>query len=539
MDLNSVIEEEVRLLTIGATDEAVYDENYMNVRVDEIGEATITVTSVGKAINYRGATRTLDKRVYLTLRSWARQRKIRDNLDLFDIERISSCHILDDPVSRFGLDSFQLLDSIPYFNKRLTAVFRCATQYKKNAEQGIKPDLLTTFLDYVGLFMKFRTERIDVNLCKELTEIQEIESSSRSRFYAAARYLIKKEKTLKPNDVLDFSSIHVPEFVVVDKLGRGLFKHAYLARHKYTGSYHALLEINPESRGFKLYQRLYPNKTDTQILRVIQRDEFSATQLRQKVASPHVALMDLPRKGKHSDSEFYYIPTAPYKQTLESKLEDGALQVKIAIKYFGEICLALSACRDASIVHKDLKPANIGITKNGSILLCDFGRVDTFTGDNPHYRYPLHLKPPELVIAPYSETDINFTTEMNAWTAGAIFYQMLTGKTLFDRPELRADSDTDEYRNQNDLVNAAILAFRWKTSNQRKEVKSLLGSSRNAVYALESLDFCLSPHPTKRNFGISAGICMIRGIGSPYDTKRRRATWLEIDDVIQNRHIDD
>ena len=49
------------------------------------------------------------------------------------------------------------------------------------------------------------------------------------------------------------------------------------------------------------------------------------------------------------------------------------------------------------IVHKDLKPDNIGIDKNDDILLSDFGCTSMFSESSDcRYQYPLQLRPPEL-----------------------------------------------------------------------------------------------------------------------------------------------
>ena len=59
-------------------------------------------------------------------------------------------------------------------------------------------------------------------------------------------------------------------------------------------------------------------------------------------------------------------------ETLASRLERGPLPPEEALRYAVEIACALDAAHRRGVVHRDLKPGNIVLTKAGSKLL-DFG----------------------------------------------------------------------------------------------------------------------------------------------------------------------
>src|SRR5438270_5904314 len=59
-------------------------------------------------------------------------------------------------------------------------------------------------------------------------------------------------------------------------------------------------------------------------------------------------------------------------ESLERRLEKGALPLKQALEFTIQIAEALEKAHKNGIVHRDLKPANVMLTKSGAKLL-DFG----------------------------------------------------------------------------------------------------------------------------------------------------------------------
>src|SRR5262249_40365137 len=59
-------------------------------------------------------------------------------------------------------------------------------------------------------------------------------------------------------------------------------------------------------------------------------------------------------------------------ETLDCRVLKGALPMKQALEYGGQICEAMEKAHRAGIVHRDLKPGNIMLTASGAKLL-DFG----------------------------------------------------------------------------------------------------------------------------------------------------------------------
>src|SRR5207253_7441817 len=76
--------------------------------------------------------------------------------------------------------------------------------------------------------------------------------------------------------------------------------------------------------------------------------------------------------GAHQDAR-YIVCEFLDGETLRDRLDLGPVPARKAIDYTIQICRGLSAAHEKGILHRDLKPDNIFITKDGRIKILDFG----------------------------------------------------------------------------------------------------------------------------------------------------------------------
>src|SRR5262245_26284500 len=132
--------------------------------------------------------------------------------------------------------------------------------------------------------------------------------------------------------------------------------------------------------------------------------------------------------------------------TLRQLLRDNTLTPSQSTAFALQICDALEFAHRQNVVHRDVKPDNVLIDRNGTVKITDFGLVkllgvegQTLTESNlvvgtPHYMAPEQLERPREVD---HRADI--------YSLGVVLYEMLTRELplgRFEPPSRKAAVDT-------------------------------------------------------------------------------------------------
>jgi serine/threonine protein kinase len=110
---------------------------------------------------------------------------------------------------------------------------------------------------------------------------------------------------------------------------------------------------------------------------------------------------------------------------LRYKIESGTSE-RSAVRYLREISSALSAVHAKGVLHRDLKPGNIMLRKDGSIALIDFGlakrvKLETAITDKGEiFGTPYYMSPEQGHGAYVDERS-------DIYSLGAVFFELLTG----------------------------------------------------------------------------------------------------------------
>ena len=136
-------------------------------------------------------------------------------------------------------------------------------------------------------------------------------------------------------------------------------------------------------------------------------------------------------------------------ENLAERLQRGAMTVDEAIAVAKQISEALEAAHERGIVHRDLKPANIKITPDGRVKVLDFGLAKAMESTTQHLDVTSahELNSPTLAytgtevgvilgtaayMAPEQARGKAVDKRADIWAFGAVLYEMLTGKRLFE-----------------------------------------------------------------------------------------------------------
>jgi Tol biopolymer transport system component/tRNA A-37 threonylcarbamoyl transferase component Bud32 len=147
----------------------------------------------------------------------------------------------------------------------------------------------------------------------------------------------------------------------------------------------------------------------------------------------------------HQDGIDFLVMEFLEGETLADRLRKGPLPTEQVLKYGIEICEGLERAHKSGVVHRDLKPGNVMLTKTGAKLM-DFGLAKatatvapasslTMTISQPSADNPLTAQGTVLGTFQYMSPEQAEGKEADArsdiFALGAVLYEMATGKRAF------------------------------------------------------------------------------------------------------------
>ncbi|WP_437580109.1 serine/threonine-protein kinase [Sorangium sp. So ce887] len=226
------------------------------------------------------------------------------------------------------------------------------------------------------------------------------------------------EYPIAPGDVL------LGKYRVENVLGRGAMGLVVAARHLALDDRVAIKVLLPR------YVQ------DAEVLQRFLREGRAAVRIR----SPHVVrVTDV---GTLENGAPYMVMDHLEGKDLAAVLaESGYLQVPLAIELVLQACEALAEAHAQGIVHRDVKPSNLFLTRNADgspcVKVLDFG-ISKMTHAEDHaltrvggvLGSPLYMSPEQL----RSASDVDGRADI--YSLGVVLFQLLTGRTPFVAQEL-------------------------------------------------------------------------------------------------------
>lgn len=130
------------------------------------------------------------------------------------------------------------------------------------------------------------------------------------------------------------------------------------------------------------------------------------------------------------DNGIYYIVMELVEGiTLKKYIEKKArLSVKEAVSIAIQACMGIEAAHNNHIIHRDIKPQNIIISKDGKVKVTDFGIAKAATSNTitSNVMGSVHYTSPEQARGGYSDE------KSDIYSMGITLFEMLTGRVPFN-----------------------------------------------------------------------------------------------------------
>lgn len=202
-------------------------------------------------------------------------------------------------------------------------------------------------------------------------------------------------------------------YEVIEEVGKGGMACVYKAKCLVLNRYVALKVLRPEFREDKDF---------------INRFKVEA-QSAGSLSHPNiVSIYDVGQDGDLDYIVMEYVEGVTLKDYIGAK---GIIPWKEAVDYAAQICSGLEHAHRKGIIHKDIKPHNIIITREGALKITDFGiakvmSTSTIATGGAAAMGSVHYFSPEQARGGYidAKTDI--------YSLGVLMYEMVTGRLPFE-----------------------------------------------------------------------------------------------------------
>ncbi len=215
----------------------------------------------------------------------------------------------------------------------------------------------------------------------------------------------------------------IGKYELHERIGRGGMGEVFRATHTLLKRPTAVKFMHPGLSGSETLRRFEKEVKKTSLLN-------------------HANIVSVYDYGTTAEGVFYYAMELLEGEDLRALVErSGPLSPERAVDVLVQSCDALHHAHEHGLVHRDVKPANILLTRAGrhdeTVKLLDFGLVKTLEERSEDLTTPGHAVGTPETMAPETWEGDRVDPRSDLYSLAAVGYYLVTGRPVFSAPSPR------------------------------------------------------------------------------------------------------
>ncbi|HEX2026312.1 MAG TPA: Stk1 family PASTA domain-containing Ser/Thr kinase [Actinomycetota bacterium] len=200
-------------------------------------------------------------------------------------------------------------------------------------------------------------------------------------------------------------------YEIEDLLGQGGMARVFRGQDKVLGRTVAVKVLSPQFAG------------DDQFVARFRREAQAAAALN------HPNIVSVYDTGDQGDVHYIVMEYVEGRTLRDVIRQDGPLLPERASEIAGSVARALASAHEGGLVHRDIKPGNIMLTRDGEVKVMDFGIARTSTGDT--LTQTAAILGTASYLSPEQAQGATVDARSDIYSLGCVLYEMLTGRAPF------------------------------------------------------------------------------------------------------------
>jgi serine/threonine protein kinase len=264
--------------------------------------------------------------------------------------------------------------------------------------------------------------------------------------------------------------IRIGDYVLTGKIGQGGIAEVYKGRQESL------------SRDVAIKILAANLTTDADIVRRFERESLVIGRL------SHPNIVHVIDRGK-AGNRYYFVMEYVDGTSLREVIDSQKIPLPVKLEMVVQVCKALDYAHKNGVIHRDVKPSNILIDRQGNARVADFGIAQLVGAPESEMTSAEVILGTAAYMSPeqkISSTNVDQTTDIYA--VGVIIYEILTGKKPQGRFKLPSEINSEQPK-AFDIIIQKCLAQEPKDRYQAAvELKDALLEITSATRAAQPTD---------------------------------------------------